>query len=754
MKEVALKLLCTLALGGIAFTASSQERIKFPVKKDIDELITPLEISQKIENLDQFLPVQTRAGVIYTDPGQCPADRAWDAIRRMTFDEKLELTGGWNFMYYPAVPRLGLRPVSMADASQGVRTRYMVVKGTTTSYPGMLALAASWNPDLAAEFGKVIGEECRAMGIDVLLGPGINMHRFSVSGRNFEYMGEDPWLTSRIATSYVKGLQSMDIVATAKHYVGNDQEFCRHLGNSIMDERTLREIYLPPWEAVVKDAGIRAIMTGNNMINGVPMCMNRELEAGVLRNEYGFKGIIMSDWSNTNYYLPLLNLAITSGHSLYMSTNQTFAAWIKKEAAVSEERKAELEIMLEKMVYQNLYTFFEAGIYDRHPRDSSYRKTFEDHKLFARKVGQESICLLKNENGILPLAKGKTILMMGDNELHSGTGSGFVDGYDHVTYADGMKAVYGDNFRYEVKPDDKSIRSAGVVIYLLSKPGGEGYDVPFEEPAEKIAEIEKISKMNKNVIVVISSANPMPMPWLGNVKGLIWAFMLGQERGNALAAIISGQANPSGKLPFSIEKSFKDSPFPEFNHFGNTPYWYGHHPQYRDYWMGQAEKTDNIFHLYIKPGEYVKTPYKEGIFTGYRWYDKSGKPVQFPFGFGLSYTSFEYQDIKVQNLAETGKISVSFQVKNTGKKAGSEIAQLYLSDKECSVERPVKELKGSRKVYLEPGQSTRVALELNPRDFAFWDVESHNWKVEPGVFEVLVGASSVDIRLRSDIELF
>lgn len=719
-----------------------------------------LDIDPKAQprNLDAFLPLSAVKGIpsgsVYADQSKAPAERAMDVIRRLSFEEKIELTGGWFSFFFPGVERLGLRPVTMADASQGIRLNSVFTGKKSTSFPGMLSLTATWNPSLAEQFGNCIGEECRSLGVDVMLGPGLNMQRTSAGGRNFEYMGEDPVLASAMAVSYVKGLQSKSIIATGKHFIGNDQEFCRHLASSIIDERTLREIYLPVWEAVIKEGGIRAIMTGNNLVNGTPCCMNKTLNADLIRAEFGFKGIVMSDWANTNYYTKLLYLAPSSGHTLYMSNNQAFSKYIMQEAGKSPERKAEMEVMLGYMLFPNLLTFFEAGVYDRHPQDKSFLGTMEDHKKFARKVASESICLLKNDKNILPLTGKKTILMMGRPEIHSGTGSGKVEGYDHTTYAEGLKKIYGEKFTYLERPDDQTIAAADIVFFLLNKPGGEGYDVPFEEPVAVNEELMRVTKLNKNLVVIISSCNPLPMPWLEKVRGVIWAFVLGQERGNALSAIVSGEINPSGRLPFTIEKKFADSPNPAFNYLGGKPYWLGSNGDYLRYWLGQSSTTDNTFHLYVKPGEYASTNYKEGIFIGYRWYDKNNIQVQFPFGYGLSYTTFEYKDIRVDKASDgNGIVNVSFIVKNTGKVKGSEVAQLYVSDKQSSVERPVKELKGFRKVQLDPGEEEQISLTLSERDFAYWDETMHAWKAEPGEFEILVGSSANNIRLNTKILL-
>ena len=286
-------------------------------------------------------------GAVYADPSFPASERAADLIRRMNFEEKLRLTGGWNRFLIAGIPRLGVRPVSMADASQGIRLQTTLVKDKSTSFPGMLPLASTWNPALAAEMSHSLADECRALGVDILLGPGANIQRLSVGGRNFEYMGEDPLLTSVMAAAYVKGLQRNGIIATPKHFLGNDQDFCRHIANSIIDERTLREVYLLPWERMIAEAGCLGIMTGNNLTNGLPCPMNKPLIADILRREYGFKGVAMTDWQNTGYYPQLQHLVLTSGETLLMPENAAFREYVLRETAGSAERRAEVEALLE-----------------------------------------------------------------------------------------------------------------------------------------------------------------------------------------------------------------------------------------------------------------------------------------------------------------------------------------------------------------------------------------------------------------------
>lgn len=749
--------LLLLAMGQLKLNAQKQGKGE---GKNKPAAVLSEQWNESMTDSGMFLPLSqqknTLNGAVYADPSQCASARVHDLVKRLSFEEKLMLTGGFNRFFFPGVKRLGVRPVVMADAAQGVRlSGFLPVKDVvSTSFPGILALAGTWEPQFAEGLGKAVGEECRAIGVDILLGPSINIQRHSAGGRNFETLGEDPVLAARMVSPYVRAMQSTGIVSTAKQLIGNDQEFCRHLANSIISERALREIYLPPWEEIIRNGKVKAIMTGNNMVNGIPCSVHKPLINDILRKEYGFEGLSMTDWQNTAYYKSMQHLTITSGQSLLMNTNATFAQYVNEEIKKTPERKAEFEIMLEAMIYPSLYTLFESGVYDRSPIDAEYKKTYEAHKEFARSYATEAICLLKNDGNILPLKKSQKILLTGTEEISSGVGSGAVKGYDHVSFADALQKAYSGNITVEEKPNDKTIREAGVVIFRLNKEAGEGYDVPFDEPVSQINELMRISKLNRNVVVVISSGNPMPMPWLNQVKCVVWAYFLGQERGNALVNILSGKVSPSGKLPFTIEKNWADSPDPDFNFLGGKPYWYGHNSKYRSYFLGLDSTTDNTFHLYVKPQQYVDIPYDEGIFIGYRWFETKNKPVQFPFGHGLSYTSFAYSGLTLDNTMEQdGYVNISFEIKNTGKVAGKEVAQLYVAPVQSSVPRPVKELKGFDKFLLQPGESKRVSLKLTKRDFSYWDEDSHSWKAEPGAYEILVGASSADIRLKTNFQL-
>lgn len=693
--------------------------------------------------------------VKYSNPKVLPTERVKDVIKHMTFEEKLQLTGGKKGKYFPGLPRLGLRSVLMSDASQGVHLNGKMPNQVSTSFPGMLALAATWDTSLAKSFGKNMGEECRALGIDILLGPGINMYRTSEGGRNYEYMGEDPYLTSEIACNYIQGLQSKKVIAVAKHLIANDQEFCRHMMSSDVDERALREIYLPPWEAIIKKAGVKGVMSGNNLLNGIPNSMNKPLIADLLRKEYGFSGIAMTDWQNTIYHPSKQNLVLQSGISMLMPTNETFANYISKYLKENPSAKAVVERGLDQMVYDNLLPLFEMGAYDRSAVDSSYLPSIVQHKSFARMCAEQAICLLKNDQNLLPIPQGKKVLMMGTPETYSGKGSGFVLGFNHTDFAAGMQQVYGSNFKCIEQPSDEEIKQSDVVFYRLDKPAGEGEDIPFYEPAAINAEINHCASLNKNVVVIITASNGLDMPWLSKVRGVLYSFFLGQERGNALADIVSGKINPSGHLPFTIEKKFEDSPSPEFNFIGGKPYWHGDNSYYKDYWLGKQGAKTPTFAPFIKPGEVIHTKYNEGIFIGYRWYEEKKIPVSFPFGFGLSYTTFKYNGIKLSSSSMSGRdtIKVQCSLSNTGKVAGAEVIQLYIHDNHAGVPRPEKELKGFKKIFLDPGETKSVNFVINRKDLSYWDIQSHNWKAEKGQFEVLIGSSSADIKMTAKFNL-
>ena len=687
-----------------------------------------------------------KSGEIYADTLASAEDRAWDVIKRLSFEEKLNLTGGWNKMYFPDIARLGIPPVFFSDASQGINSRKSCIEAEfSTAFPSSLALAATWNESLAYKYAQSISEECRAWGINVLLGPGVNMYRNSEGGRNYEYYGEDPFLTSSIAVSYVKGIQSLGTLATVKHFIANEQEIARHVANVNVGERALHEIYLPPFKATIEDAGALAIMNGNNMVNGFQGAANKELTQDVLRERYGFKGIVMSDWANSIYFPDKQDEIIESGQSLLMANNNLFAAYIQNEIEMHPQKKPKIDKDLEKMVFYNLYTFFKAGIYDRPYRNPELVEKIKSHKNIARQTAEEAITLLKNEHHILPLKpyNSKNILVIGSQsalDVYAGRGSGRVQGYDHINYLDGLKKVYGEKLTYLADPDDQDLRSADVVLYFIEKPAGEGMDIPFSDK-ELNSKINHLSEINGNLVILFSGGNGFSMPWLGKVKGLVFNYLLGQEAGSALANVISGNVNPSGKLPFSIEKDFEDSPAKGYNIL----------PDGSIFRKGNRGASQNIYKQYGN----LPINYDEGIYIGYRWYDKNDIELQFPFGFGLSYTSFEYDDLEISSdeLKKGDSIHLKVKIKNRGEFDGAEIVQLYIFSPDDNFDRPKKELKGFKKIYLDTSESGIVEFNLDSKDFSFWNINKEEWDLRLGEYVIGIGSSSKDIREKAKITL-
>jgi len=734
----------------IIFLANSSFAQGLEKDSDILSLYRPINESITVSN-----------GIVYTDKTKAPEERARDLLSRMTIEEKLLLTGGWSGIKIqgsfniPGIARLGIRPVTMADASQGIRKLAFPSKEKVsgTSYPSLLALTSTWNTELASQYGKAIGEECRALGIDILLGPGMNFYRLPTGGRHFEYLGEDPFLATPIVTQYIIGLQSQEIIATPKVALANEQEYVRHIANCLVSNRAMREIYLPPWKSAIEIAGAKAVMTGNNMLNGIPCAVNKPLLADLLRAEYGFEGIAMTDWQNTNYFPSMNNLILESGISLLMPSNNNFVKYINSLKELNQFKQAEFVEKLDKMVYYNLLPLFESGIYDRSPVDETYLRTFNAHQELARICAEESAVLLKNKGRILPLQAGtKNILLTGAEESQSGKGSGFVAGYSHTSILDGLIKVYGNGLTFSKNPSENEVKNAHTVIFILNKEAGEGGDVPYEEPGAQLTQLRQVLEWNANTIVIVNACNSMPLDWIKKAKAILWVFFLGQERGNAIANIFSGKVNPSGKLAFSIEKNFFDSVDPDYNFLCGAPYWRGDN-SYKDYWLNGKDVRISGFTDCVKPMEPVRIPYNEDIFIGYRWYDKMNLPVLFPFGFGLSYSTFQCSNLQINNrLPDDGKLTVSVSVKNTGKINGKEVVQLYISDLAGKADdRPLKELKGFSKIELKPGGSETVTFTLSRNDFSIWDVQTDQWKVKPGRYEIKVGTSSQQLNERDVI---
>ena len=734
----------------IAFAADQNDtgidRVDIPRNTKSDGAINHLDTRSMSQHPN--LP----AGAIYTDSKAAPEARAKDAVQRMTFEEKLELTGGFGSRCYPGVERLGLRTVHMQNASQGVCTELeppqLAKQEKSTAFPCTLMLAATWNDSLAKEYGRAIGEECRALYVDILEGPGMNMYRHSEGGRNFEYLGEDPFLASRMAVNYVKGLQSLNTIATIKHFVVNDQEAVRHVANITVSERALHEIYLPPFVAAITEADAGAVMTGNNAVNGWPGAANKPLVGDFLRGKLGFRGMVMSDFSNCMFWMNRRNLIFDSGHSLMMSKNTLFVDYVRQLIAEHPDQKNVAEKALDTMVEENLYPLFKFGVYDRPGCDLTYLKTFEGHKEIARRTAEEGITLLKNADNLLPLDPQRVnrILLTGSEKaltVYVGQGSGSVAGYDRTDYPAGLKKIYGDKVIVRSKPTDAEIRQVDVVMLFTEKRAGEGRDISFEEP-DVAEQVNHLAALNPNLVMIFSGGNGFAMPWLAKVKGLVFAFIGGQESGNALANVISGRTNPSGRLPFTIEKHFGDGPGENYNL----------RPDGQWQWGG-AQADSKRYQAQF--GEF-QIKYSEGVFVGYRWYQHKNIEPQFPFGFGLSYTSFEFKNLKLdsENISTKGDgnetVSVDLDVTNTGKQSGKEVVQVYLGCPSTeAVPQPPKQLKAFAKVDLQPGETRHVQLKLNRSSFTYWDEKTHDWVVRPGAYQIMAGSSSADLPLQGSL---
>lgn len=801
-------------------------------------------------------------------------------LSQMTLEEKLGLLGGVDSFFIREVPRLKLPRLKMADGPIGVRNF-----GPATAFAGGVTLTATWNPALAELVGTELGRDCRAKGVHFLLAPGVNINRAPMNGRNFEYFGEDPFLASRIAVGYIRGVQSQGVSATIKHFLGNNSEFDRHNTDSIIDERTLREIYLPVFEAAVKEAHVGAIMDSYNLTNGQHMSQNKYLLTDVVKKEWGFEGLIMSDWSGTYDGVEAAN----AGQDLEMPSGLHMNLETLKPAI--EQGKVSLATIDDK-VRRILRTAIRFGWLDHDQSALAIPRLNPQGRQVALNAAREGITLLKNEGDLLPLGKSKikSILIIGPDAFPAvsvGGGSAEVQPFAAVSYLEGLanypvnhpgsqfqvyydrgvlsysdlanatnfttsetdgkgglKAEYFDNAdlkgnpvitrieehidfgtaarllfpeqtlssrwtgyysppasgsydifvqttrevggSYRLYVDDKLVldnwttltalidyrtlrlepgphkivleqhgrafrravrlrlgvirtgqfvsdnakklaASADVVVVAAgfdAESEAESADRTFRLPLGQDELIQEMAAANKNTIVVMTSGGSVEMnAWLNRVPALVQAWYPGQEGGTALAEILFGDINPSGRLPVTFERRWEDNPV---------------HDSY-----------------YPEPGT-NRVVYKEGVFVGYRGYERSGTKPLFPFGFGLSYTTFSYTNLSIKPLSnnESGpRYEVSFDVKNTGTSEGADVAQVYVGDKQTRVPRPAKELKGFVKVNLRPGETRRVSVVLDGRALSYYEVKSKQWRAEPGDFNVFVGRSSEQIELRGKLTL-
>lgn len=658
-----------------------------------------------------------------------------DLISQMTLKEKASLCSGKDFWHLKSIERLGLPEIMVCDGPHGLRKQNAENKkvGIGNSYPATcfptaVTTACSWDRDLIYKMGQALAEECLQHGVSVLLGPGVNMKRSPLCGRNFEYFSEDPELAGEMGAAFIAGVQSKGIGTSLKHFAGNSQEMKRMTSNSIIDERALREIYLRAFEKTVKKSQPWTVMNAYNLLNGTYCSENDRLQNKVLRDEWGFKGAVVSDWGAVNDRVAGLN----AGNDLEMPSSGGV-----NDAKIVEAVKCGVidETTLDERV-DKLIDIILKGAANKKP---GYKFDVKAHNLLSRQIAEQSMVLLKNDGNILPLKRveGEYVAVIGafaENPRYQGAGSSIINptmidsgrrAFNNspisVKFADGYdrsgKRKNEDAYITEACNLAKNASKAVVFIGLTDDYESEGFDrSTMKLPDGHNRLVEAVSRVNDNVIVVLEGGSPVEMPWADDVKAILNAYLGGQSVAPAIVDVLTGKANPCGKLAETYPICLKDTP---------TSFRY--------------------------PDSKEDVQYRESIFIGYRYYDKVERNVRFPFGFGLSYTSFEYSDIKLKkkNLTKGEGAKVTFTIKNTGDVAGSEIAQVYVAKPESKIFRAPKELKGFVKIHLEPGEEKKVSVELDDRAFAFWNTATENWCVESGEYKILVGASSRDIRLEA-----
>ena len=653
-------------------------------------------------------------------------------ISEMTLEEKASLCSGSDFWHTRGMERLGIPAVMVTDGPCGLRkqagdTDHLGLNASVKaiSYPTGSCIASSFDRALIRESGEYLGEECQAEDVAVLLGPAVNIKRSPLCGRNFEYFSEDPYVAGEMAVAYIKGVQSKHVGTSIKHFAANSQEHRRLTSDSVVDERTLRELYLPAFEKAAKEAQPWTFMCSYNKLNGTYASENHRLLTEILRDEWSFEGAVMSDWGAVNER----PRGVAAGLDLEMpgpgTTNTRKIIEAVKNGTLAEKDVDTAAERILKFVYQYLEN-----------RDPSVKFQYERDHEKARQMAAESMVLLKNEGNILPLSMVKKVAFLGNFAVlpwFLGGGSSHVNSYQVVgalEAAQGLSVTYAQGYPTDTqKPDDALIAEAVTAareadcavlfIGITDSMESEGFDrKDLKIPACQEKLVEEVVKVQKNTVVVVHCGAPIEMPWINDVKAVLYTYLGGEAVGSATVDILFGDVNPSGKLAETFPIRLEDN------------------PSYL-YYFGEGDRTE----------------YREGIFVGYRYYDKKNLPVLFPFGHGLSYTEFAYSDLTFDktSLKDTDTLQVSVKVKNVGKRAGKEIVQLYVQDNESSVIRPVKELKGFEKVELAPGEEKTVSFTLEKRSFAFYDTELADWRVETGEFTIHIGKSSRDIQLSGTV---
>ncbi|MBE6772371.1 MAG: glycosyl hydrolase [Ruminococcaceae bacterium] len=658
-------------------------------------------------------------------------------LAQMTLEEKAAICDGADFWHLKAMEKYGIPSIMVCDGPHGLRKKDYSKKGDSLSnsvpaisFPTAATTAASWDSELLYEMGVALGKKCLKEEVGVLLGPGINMKRSPLCGRNFEYFSEDPVLAGELAAGFINGVQSMGVGTSLKHFCANSQETRRMTCDSVVDERALREIYLTAFEIAVKKASPWTVMNSYNKINGAHGSENKHTQVEILRDEWGYDGVVVSDWGAVNDRV----LGLKNGNDLEMPSSS--GSGTKKIVEAVKNGTLDEAVLNERALNMlNLIKKAADGA------KANYQYNDADDQPFARKVAANSMVLLKN-NGILPLKKSSKVAVIGElarKPRYQGAGSSHINptqldnaldelkkvGYD-VEFAQGYelsnkKAKKNDTLIAQAAELAKKCETAIIFIGLTDEYEAEGFDRSHMNlPAAHDKLVAEILKVNKNVIIVLAGGSPVEMPWNDGVAAILNSYLGGQAGAGAVADIISGAVNPSGKLPETYPMAYTDTP--AVNNF---------------------------------PGNPASVEYRESIYIGYRYYEKADKAVRYPFGYGLSYTTFEYSDIKLDKsaMSENDTLTVTCKIKNTGSVSGYEIAQLYVSDKESTIYRPVKELKGFKKIWLNPDEEKEVTFELSKRAFAFYNVNINDWCVESGEFDILIGASSADIRLSATVNV-
>ena len=650
-------------------------------------------------------------------------DRVEDLLNRLTLDEKFRLCSGQRWWYTNPIERLGIKSFAMHDGPHGVRVD-TEGKIRSTYFPSAICRAATWNSKLSEKFGTAIAQEIRDVGAHMLLAPGINIQRTPMCGRTFEYQSEDPYLNKKLAVAVVKGVQSQRVAACIKHFICNNQETNRFTVSSEVSERALQEIYYPAFKASVQEADAWSVMSCYNKLNGIYGAENKHLLKDVLMNEWGFRGFVVTDWAATRWGTTTES-CVNAGLTLEMPAPIKYS--VLKMSKAYKEGKFTLEAINDN-VRRLLRVMFLVGLFDdENTLPKSSRNTAE-HQNIAREIAEEGIVLLKNTGNLLPLdlEKIKQIAVIGptaNKRTYLGGGSSANFPPYEVKPIEGIKEKCKEKVEIITTPSEADVTL--LFVGLKHKEGGdaEHWDKDsFNLPVKQIELINKTVKENNNTIVINTSGSPVSMvEWIGNVPAVIQAWYGGMEAGNAIAAIVFGEVNPSGKLPITFPKKLSDSP---------------------------AHVSDRTY-----PGD-KDVLYEEGIFVGYRHFDTKGIEPFFPFGHGLSYTSFTYENLRLSNkkITRDENLIISVDIVNSGDRKGAEIIQLYIQDVESSIERPFKELKGFKKVLLKPKERLTVGFDIGKDDLSFYDENLQNWIAEKGEFNVLIGSSSRDIRLQGKFE--